>query len=674
MFFLHAAGILPALLLKKSSCFRRSLSCLSSIIDGVTAFPTTRTYQSSRRTTRNTEIMQRMATRSSSAASNSNKKKKRAASPDDPLLSGKDDDASIVLVPVVDTSSSSNAGAVAVVTRTPPSKKPKSQRRKNTPHLPAVTASVVVTPLPDSTGSRSISSSSFAAAASTGAASNNLDRGPPCVDLTQLVTDEGFQDLQIPPEELRPSAVVTVGQSFHWRALGRSSKQTNHRGNANADSSSTAADDDDAAANTKKSSSAWGTHDATQWLGILRRRRRRPSTTTTALSPSSSSSSSSSFNVKKEEEAEEDDDDDDSSSFESLVVILREAPTTTLYRVLYPTQNDIDARGFLLEYFRLQDAALTATPSTTTSAATTSSTFGACLKDLYAEWSHACPRLRAIAPVIPGVRIIQQDPFECLMSFICSTNNNIPRITKMLNAIRRAYGTPLLRVMIADRDDEHEQEDKMLYSFPSLQQLLDHATEQELRNLGFGYRAPYIMKTIHQLQQVGGETYLHQLRAIPDANEVQEALTQFTGVGRKVADCVALFSLQQDDAIPVDVHVWKIARRDYINNSSDTTPDGSGDNQQHPLLTGSVKSLTPTVYRHVGDLFRTRFPNKSGWAHSLLFVAELPSFRPVLPQHIVDEMDKFRHEQQQLAKLAKQEDKKKALAPTTTVKKAANKK
>jgi len=80
----------------------------------------------------------------------------------------------------------------------------------------------------------------------------------------------------------------------------------------------------------------------------------------------------------------------------------------------------------------------------------------------------------------------------------------------------------------------------------------------------------------------------------------------------------------------VDVHVWNIARRDY-----------DADNELE-----DVKSITPRVYKTVGDLFRNRFQIKPGWAHSLLFVAELPSFRAVLPQDIVQEMEDFREEEQ----------------------------
>lgn len=76
----------------------------------------------------------------------------------------------------------------------------------------------------------------------------------------------------------------------------------------------------------------------------------------------------------------------------------------------------------------------------------------------------------------------------------------------------------------------------------------------------------------------------------------------YAGVGRKVADCVAVFSLDKYDVIPVDTHVWTIALRDF---GSSALRSGSG----------AVKSLTPTVYDKIGDLFRERYGPYAGWAH-----------------------------------------------------------
>jgi hypothetical protein len=111
-----------------------------------------------------------------------------------------------------------------------------------------------------------------------------------------------------------------------------------------------------------------------------------------------------------------------------------------------------------------------------------------------------------------------------------------------------------------------------------------------------------------------------------------------------VADCIALFSCDQTDCIPVDVHVWRIACRDY-----DTSLQ-------------AAKSLTPTIYERVGDLFRDKFGSHAGWAHSLLFAAELPTFRVMLPESIQNDMAAFRLHEKELKANAKVQKKAKTLA------------
>ena len=102
-------------------------------------------------------------------------------------------------------------------------------------------------------------------------------------------------------------------------------------------------------------------------------------------------------------------------------------------------------------------------------------------------------------------------------------------------------------------------------------------------------------------------------------SDVQKQLVTLSGIGPKVADCIALFSLDQSDVIPVDTHIWDIATRDY----------------DAQLL---QKSLTPAVYAAVGDIFRNRFGEKAGWAHSVLFAAELPQFSVLLPAALQEDM------------------------------------
>ena len=136
------------------------------------------------------------------------------------------------------------------------------------------------------------------------------------------------------------------------------------------------------------------------------------------------------------------------------------------------------------------------------------------------------------------------------------------------------------------------------YSFPTVEALADASVEQKLRNLGFGYRAKYIQKTADVIvNRLGGITWIQALRSLPYEHAHAE-LQQLAGIGAKVADCICLMALDQPSAIPVDTHVWQIACRDYG-------------------LAKSGKSLTPRLYKKVGDHFRSLFGEYAGWAHSV---------------------------------------------------------
>lgn len=213
---------------------------------------------------------------------------------------------------------------------------------------------------------------------------------------------------------------------------------------------------------------------------------------------------------------------------------------------------------------------------------------------LVAQWSRADARLARLVPFFPGLRVLRTDPIECLFSFLCSSANNIPRITRMIDALCRAYGEPLAQI-----------EGVEYHRFPSVEALAA-ADEQHLVALGFGYRARVIVQTARELRR-RGETWLFHLRGTSYEKAHSELLT-LPGVGHKIADCVCLFALDKPQAIPVDTHVWQIAQRNYL-----------------PELRG--RSLTERVYWQVGNFFRQRFGDYAGWAHNLLFAAELPQFR-----------------------------------------------
>eukprot|EP01016_Furgasonia_blochmanni_P023709 TRINITY_DN25572_c0_g3_i1.p1 TRINITY_DN25572_c0_g3~~TRINITY_DN25572_c0_g3_i1.p1 ORF type:complete len:273 (-),score=59.59 TRINITY_DN25572_c0_g3_i1:60-878(-) len=194
------------------------------------------------------------------------------------------------------------------------------------------------------------------------------------------------------------------------------------------------------------------------------------------------------------------------------------------------------------------------------------------------EWAKD-EHFKKIASKIVGLRIIRQDPFECLISFICSQNNNIIRNTKMLGTLRKTYGKHLGSC-----------ENKDWYSFPTLEEF-SKISEQDLRGLGLGYRAKYLVKTVGILKEKGGDNWLIGLRG-KRYDEVQTELTQLEGIGLKVADCISLFSLDCKSSIPVDTHVYQIFHKFYES--------------------GKQKSLTTANYHKIGNFFRERFGEYAG--------------------------------------------------------------
>jgi len=243
------------------------------------------------------------------------------------------------------------------------------------------------------------------------------------------------------------------------------------------------------------------------------------------------------------------------------------------------------------------------------------------LQQLYVEWSKtATSHFKQLVRVFPGVRLLRQDPLTTLFSFIASSNNNVPRIRQMVHALRKALG---VRIAVPDEyTNKHlvmfgdqKQQTSEWYTFPTLA-ALGGASEERLRKLGFGYRAPYVVRTAKMVSDKGGATWLASLRAMT-REQVETHLVALHGVGPKVAACTALFSLDKLDALPVDTHVWQIALRDYAAESR----------SRAGVDLHKIKSLTPATMRHVGNLFRALFGPLTGWAQCLLFLAELPAFK-----------------------------------------------
>lgn len=133
----------------------------------------------------------------------------------------------------------------------------------------------------------------------------------------------------------------------------------------------------------------------------------------------------------------------------------------------------------------------------------------------------------------PGLRLLRQDPWETTVAFLTSANNNVLRIELILRNLARAYGEPMA-------DD--------LRAFPRPERIA-RATEAKLRALGLGYRAPFLRDTARAVAR--GDVDLAGLRGA-SREEARGSLVALPGIGPKVADCIALFALDVDDAFPVD--------------------------------------------------------------------------------------------------------------------------
>lgn len=150
-----------------------------------------------------------------------------------------------------------------------------------------------------------------------------------------------------------------------------------------------------------------------------------------------------------------------------------------------------------------------------------------------------------------GIRLLNQDLWETIISFIISANNNIPRIKKIIERIAKKYGEKILF------------ENKEYYTFPNVESL-SKATVEDLRELGLGFRDKRIYDTTKIILEK--QIDLEELEKIKDVNLLRAKLMELPGVGEKVADCVMLFSsLKKLEVFPVDVWVRRVMNDLYIN-------------------------------------------------------------------------------------------------------------
>lgn len=153
-----------------------------------------------------------------------------------------------------------------------------------------------------------------------------------------------------------------------------------------------------------------------------------------------------------------------------------------------------------------------------------------------------------------GLRHLNQDFFETIISYIISANNNIPRISKSVNEISRRYG------------DKIEFEGKEYYLFPTPKQL-ENVSVEDYRSCGVGFRDKYIYDTVKRInsKQIDLDKMQHMETA-----PLRKELLNLMGVGPKVADCILLFSCNREEVFPIDVWVERVMEKLYFNEQTTT--------------------------------------------------------------------------------------------------------
>lgn len=148
-----------------------------------------------------------------------------------------------------------------------------------------------------------------------------------------------------------------------------------------------------------------------------------------------------------------------------------------------------------------------------------------------------------------GIRILKQDVWEIIISFIISANNRIPMIKRAIEKLSEKYGEYIGKY-----------NNKMYYAFPTAE-ALSKLTEEELRGCSTGFRAKYILAAAKRVNE--DKELLNNLKNLEIEN-MRNELMKFSGIGPKVSDCIMLFSLNVENAFPIDVWVKRVMEYFYL--------------------------------------------------------------------------------------------------------------
>jgi len=193
-----------------------------------------------------------------------------------------------------------------------------------------------------------------------------------------------------------------------------------------------------------------------------------------------------------------------------------------------------------------------------------------------------------------GLRLLDQDPFQCLISFIVSSNSNIQKIKSSLEKISKKFGTKV------------KFENQEFFLFPKPEKLAK-ASINEITDCGVGYRARFIKEAANMsfLKKIDFE-YLQKC----DYHDAKENICLVTGVGNKVADCVLLFSLNKLEAFPLDRWIIRILQKYYSDQFQITT-----------------KTITEKQYGVLHEKIINHYGQYAGYAQQFLFKMERENYK-----------------------------------------------
>ena len=193
----------------------------------------------------------------------------------------------------------------------------------------------------------------------------------------------------------------------------------------------------------------------------------------------------------------------------------------------------------------------------------------------------------------PGMRILRQDPFQCYISFIVSSNSNIPNIQTRLQKLSYKFGEKTIR------------DDKEFFLFPKPEKLAN-ASITDIARCGLGYRSKYVKKAAIAVNN--GTIDFSSLKK-QDYQEARDSLCQVFGIGKKVADCILLFSLDKLEAVPLDRWVLRILQKYY--------------SKEFQI---STKTITEKTYDDLHNKIVEHFGKYAGYGQQFLFKNERESF------------------------------------------------